>query len=198
MDSKPLKVLMTIVGVLAGIYVARHAVDWFRGEPAVPAEVLTKQWVVQSLGGGELRLEAPWPLNPTPVELPSTISKNVESSSSLSIEKDGLYILAARLKMIAGLPLSLAGAADGTTANLRNVAGTVSVDASKKATTVSGTPAYDVSATIHRQRGDPMTLRGLIVIRGQTMYQVLVIYRADQARGEEAWKKMRNSLELRF
>ena len=43
-----------------------------------------------------------------------------------------------------------------------------------------------------------MTLRGLIVIRGQTMYQVLVIFRADQARGEEAWKKMRNSLELRF
>jgi len=108
MDSKPLKVLMTIVGVLAGIYVARHVVDWFRGEPAVPAEVLTKQWVVQSLGGGELRLEAPWPLNPTPVELPSTISKNVESSSSLSIEKDGLYILAARLKMIAA-PARLRG-----------------------------------------------------------------------------------------
>lgn len=198
MENKPLQALMIIVGVLVGLFGVRYVVSRFREEPEVPAEVLTRQWSPQSLGGGELHFEAPWMLNPTPVELPPEVSKNVETSSSLSIEKDGLYILAARLKMRAGLPLSLAGAADGTTANLRNVAGTAAVSSSKQATTVSGVPAYDVLATIRRQSGKPMALRGTVVIHGQTMYQVLVIYRFDQTRGAEVWTRVRESLALRF
>ena len=37
-----------------------------------------------------------------------------------------------------------------------------------------------------------------VFIRGQSIYQVFVIYRLDQARGEEVWKKMRDSVGLRF
>jgi len=198
MDNKPLKALMIIVGVLVGLLGVRYGVNRFRQEPEVPAEVLTKPWSVQSIGGGELRFEAPWPLNPSPVELPPEVGKNVESSAALSLEKNGLNVMAIRIKMRQGLALSLAGAADGTTANLRNAAGVTSVDSSKQATTVTGLPAYNVSATIHRQTGESMALRGVVFLRGQSIYQVLVIYRLDQARGEEVWKRMRDSVGLRF
>jgi len=198
MDSKPLKALMIIVGVLVGLLGVRYVVNRFRQEPEVSAEVLTKPWSVQSIGGGELRFEAPWLLNPSPVDLPPEIGKNVESTAALSLEKDGLNVMAIRIKIRQGLALNLAGAADGTTANLRTVPGTISVDSSKQATTLSGTPAYDVKATIRQQRKEPMALRGLVVIHGQSIYQVLILYRLDQARGEEVWKKMRSSLELRF
>ncbi|HEY2739270.1 MAG TPA: hypothetical protein VGK45_12765 [Thermoanaerobaculia bacterium] len=198
MDSKPLKALVIIVGVLVGLLGVRYVVSRFRQDPEVPAEVLSKPWSVQSISGGELRFEAPWLLNPSPVDLPPEIGKNVESSAALSLEKDGLNVMAIRIKMRQGLALSLSGAADGTTANLRTAPGTLSVDSSKQATTVSNLPAYNVSATIHQQSGKSMALRGVVMIRGQSIYQVLVIYRLDQTRGEEVWKRMRDSVGLRF
>ncbi len=198
MDSKPLKALMIIVGVLVGLLGVRYVMSRFGQNPEVPAEVLTRPWSVQSIGGGELRFEAPWLLNPSPVDLPPEVGKNIESSAALSLEKDGLNVMAIRIKMRQGLVLNLAGAADGTTANLRNAAGIASVDSSKQPTTVSDLPAYNVSATIHRQNGESMALRGVVIIRGQSIYQVLVIYRRDQARGEEVWKRMRESVGLRF
>jgi len=198
MDSKPLKALMIIVGALVAFFGVRYMMGRFQGDPEVSAEVLTKPWTVQSIGGGELRFEAPWLLNPSPVDLPPEVGKNVESSAALSLEKDGLNVMAIRIKIRPGLALNLAGAADGTTANLRNVAGTAAVSSSKQATTVSGIPAYDVLATIRRQSGKPMALRGTVVIRVQSIYQVLVIYRFDQTRGAEVWTRMRDSLALRF
>jgi len=41
------------------------------------------------------------------------------------------------------------------------------VDSSKQATTVSDLPAYNVSATIRRQNGESMALRGVVTLRGQ-------------------------------
>jgi hypothetical protein len=198
MDSKPLKAVVIIVSVLVGLFGVGYLVNRFRSESGeVPAEVLTRPWIPQSLAGSELHFKAPWLLDPSPVKLPPQISKNVESSSALSLEKDGLYIHIVCLKMVEHLPLSLEGGANGMTSHLGDVSGTMAVGSSRKATTVSGIPAYDVLATIRKGPGKSLALRGTVVIRGQTMYQVILIYRFDQERGVEVWARLRDSLELR-
>ena len=102
------------------------------------------------------------------------------------------------MAFVPGTPTSLEGAANGAINNLKTVPGTTNVAAGKHELMLFNgqTPGFEIDARIERQRGEPLQMRGVVFGNGPELYQILMICRADQARGAAVWERIRSSIHV--
>jgi hypothetical protein len=194
--NKPLKVLVGAAAFLAAFYVVRQAFDWVRREPAVPKEIAGKAWVENRLEGSPIVFEAPWRLQPEPINFPDEVARLLTSSQFLMHEENGLTVSAMRMSFLPGTPMSLEGAAEGTISG-RGTPDTVSVKGSKRASILLGLPAFEVEARMERKRGGPLQMYGVVFYRGLDLYQFQLGGPADQPAALDSWKRLRESIRIR-
>jgi hypothetical protein len=152
--------------------------------------------VGESIGRSGVALETPWHLQGVSVPLPKELSGKVRQWTWIGHEADGLDVLAARVVYAAAQP-SLEGAANGMVKNVEALPGTRSVVPQRRDTTLLGQPAIEVEMRIAREKGPPLLMHGIVVLRGPELIQLLSIARADQPLASEAWARMRNSIRSR-
>lgn len=195
--SKPFRIVVALAAFVVGGYVARLGIDRLRREPSVSKRTVEIAWVAQPLGASGYVFDVPWPLEATSLSFPPEVTSNLESSTVLSHEADGLHVMAMHLRLLPGRQGSLEGAAEGSIANMRSVPGTASVNGGKHPTTVLGLPGFEVEARIERKRGGPLQLRGLVFGQGAELTQLQLIANADQPSAQVAWNRLRDSLRRR-
>ena len=197
MISKPVRFVIAIAAFIAGAYVTREAIDWFRRQPAVSNKVVQQPWVTQAFDSTDYVFDVPWPLQPTSLDFPPAAARAMALSTVLNHEADGLHVMAMHISFLPRVAGNLEGAADGSVNNMRTIPGTISVHGSKHPTTILGQPAFDIEARIERERGGPLQLYGVVFGGGADLYQVQFIAEADQANARASWKRLRGSFRPR-
>jgi hypothetical protein len=191
----PWSLVVSAVACAAAALATQHAIGWLRREACVPKAVIERSWLQQSLAGSQYVFSAPWPLERQLLTLPLEVQKLVTTMETYGHEADGLNIMAMRAVYQDGVALSLEGAADGAIANVRSMPGVASVEGSKAPSSVAGQPAYEVTATVRREHGEPLAMHGIVFNHGNELCQLILTSRADQAIAGQAWEKLRSSIK---
>jgi hypothetical protein len=195
--SLTLKILVAAAAALAGWLVANGAMNRFRREPAVADDLLTRRWVTGAIGQSGVVLDAPFRLEGIAVPFPKEFSGRVSQWTWLGHEADGLHVMTGRVVFAPGLQPNLAGAADGMVRNVEAIPGTRHVEKRRWEKALLGGPAIEVEMRIEREKGEPLTMHGVVVlVRGLELVQLLSIAPADQPLANEAWARMRNSMRI--
>jgi len=185
------------LAVLVGWVAGNSAMSWFRREPAVAKDLLSRPWVTGEIGQSSVMLDTPWPLEGVLVPFPKEFSGKVQQWTWLGREKDGLNVMAGRVLFSRSERPNLEGAADGMVRNIEAMPGTKSVTTTRRETRLLGSPAIELELKIQRKSGEPLLMHGaVIVVRRLELLQLLSIARADQPIATEAWARMRNSLRI--
>jgi hypothetical protein len=150
--------------------------------------------VKDSIGQSGVVLEVPWDLQGFSMPLPKELSGKVSQWTWLGREADGLHVMATRVVYAPGMGTSLDGAADGMVKNVEAIPGTRSMVPRRTQTRLLGHRAIEVDLEVHREKGEPLRMHGIVVLRGQELIQVLSMARADQPLGEEVWVRIRDSI----
>ena len=188
---------MTALAVLVGWVAGNSAMSWFRREPAVAKDLLTRQWVTGEIGQSSVLLDTPWPLEGVAVPFPREFSGKVQQWTWLGREKDGLNVMTGRVLFSRTERPSVEGAADGMVQNIQAMPGTKSVSTTRRETRLLGSPAIELELKIQRKSGDPLLMHGVVIlVRRLELVQLMSIARADQPIATEAWARMRNSLRI--
>jgi hypothetical protein len=197
MEAKPFAVVIAVVAAVAGSMGARSLIDWARREPGVSASVLTQAWSEVAPGGRDLVFESPLVPKPQNLDLPAEVRAQTREVAAAGAEGQGLNLMTMYMALPEGRTGSLKGAADGALSNIRAMPRT-SIAASRQTdTTVAGLPAIDIEATVQREKQDDLKLHAVVVARGAEMWQVLMMHRQDQPKGDEAWQRVRGSMRLK-
>ena len=186
--------LVTGMAVVVGWWVANRTVHLANREPGVSRALLTRPWVENKIGRSGVVLDAPWRLQGIHVPLPKEMSGKVNQWTWIGHEGEGFNVMAARVVYSATIPATLEGAADGMIKNIEGVAGTRSVTPTRTETKLLGHRAIEIGLQIEREKGLPLHMRGLVVLRGQELIQLLAIAREDQELASQVWTRMRDSL----
>lgn len=188
---------MTAVALLVGWVAGNSAMSWFRREPVVARDLLTRHWVAAEIGQSNVMLDTPWPLEGVAVPFPNEFSGKVQQWTWLGREKDGLNVMTGRVVFSRTEQPNLEGAADGMVRNIEAMPGTKSVSTTRRETRLLGSPAIELELRIQRKSGDPLLMHGVVIlVRKLELIQLLSIARADQPIATEAWARMRNSLRI--
>jgi hypothetical protein len=131
------------------------------------------------------------------VPFPKELAGKIQQWTWIGHEADGLSVMAARVVYASAEHLSLEGAADGMVKKIESTPGSRVVSPRRSETTLLGKPAIEVDLRIERERGEPLLMHGIVVLRGSELIQLLSISRADQPRGAQAWARMRDSVRGR-
>lgn len=197
MEAKPLRFVVVIVAAVAGSIGARSAIEWARREPGVAASVLTQPWSEVAPGGKDVVFDAPLVPKPTTLDLPADVRAQTRQVITGSVEDKGLNVLTMYMQLAPGRVGNLEGAADGALSNIKNIPGTSVASSHKTNTTIAGLPAIEIEATVQRGKSDEIKLHGLVLGRGEELFQVLVAHRLDQPRGDEVWQRMRGTVRVK-
>jgi len=193
----PVKVLVTAAAVLVGWMAGNSAMSWFRREPGVAKDLLTRHWVTDEIGQSSVMLDTPWRLEGVSMPFPKEFAGRVQQWTWIGREKDGLNVMAGRIVFSRTERPNLEGAADGMIANIQAMPGTQSVSTRKSEKKLLGSPTIEVEMRIQRKKGDPLLMHGLVChVRQSELVQLYSIARADQPLGTEAWARMRNSMRI--
>lgn len=184
---------MFLVAALGGWWVVRQTFAYFRGQ-RVSSGVLTRPWVTSRIGQSDVQLDAPWPLQGLGVPFPKELSGKVSQWTWIGHEGDGLYVAAARVVYAHNIPTSLEGAADGMVSNIEAMKVTRSVIPKRTNTKLLGHRAIELEVRIVPEKGEPLLMHGIVVLRGQELTQVLSIGQADQPLADQAWVRVRDSV----
>lgn len=188
-----LSLLLILVGAFAVGPPAKHWLEGVLAGESVPQKILETRWETQNLGN--LTFDAPWQLwnGSAKLGLPTESTNGLLSSETLKREGDGLSILAMRATYFVDRQSNLGAAIAGAERSLRESKGVKSARFSYNNTAVGGFPAADLDAMVTNLKGETHRFRGLLVARKESLYQVIVSYRADQPNGEIAWRRLRGS-----
>jgi len=197
LEAKPFTVVVGIVAAVAGSMGARSAIEWARREPAVSASVLAKPWSEVAPGGRDLVFESPLVPRPTALDLPAGVRTQTRQVTAEAVEGEGLNIMTMYMALIAGRTPNLEGAADGALSNIRAMPGASLASSRKTPATIAGLPAIEIEATVQRARADDLKLHAIVLGRGEELFQVLVLHRLDQPKGDEVWERMRASVKVK-
>jgi hypothetical protein len=182
---------------VVGFVVAREAYErasqWLHREPSVSSATVAQPWVEQHLDRSSVAFSAPWAMNSKPASLPPEVVQAVTSATQLEHEEDGIVLGAAHLVMKVGEP-SIDGAVDGALQKIKGLPGTASVASTTRETLVIGRRCVDIDARIERQGGSPLEMHAAIFGDGADLYQLMVVYAADDSNGRRAWERIRSSI----
>jgi hypothetical protein len=191
------KVLVTAAAVLAGWLAGNGAMSWFRREPGVAKNLLSRPWVSGEIGQSSVHLDTPFRLEGVAVPFPKEFAGSVSQWTWLGREEGGIHVMTGRVLFAHGVQPNLEGAADGMVRNVEALPGTKSVATRKWDTKLLGSRAIEVEMRIARLKGDPLLMHGVVVlVRRLELVQLLSIARADQPAATEAWSRMRDSMRI--
>lgn len=163
-------------------------------EPQLSADILTKNWIETPLSES-ISFVSPLPLEKKDLPLDPALQKKVVSQNSMQREQDGLTVLAAHIIYVPGTQVNLQGAADGSLARVRSMAGNQNVTSNKFDTWIIGAKALEFGAKIDRGGNVPLQMHGIVFGENAELYQVIMVCRADQERGDAVWDKLRSSIK---
>jgi hypothetical protein len=191
-----MKNLLGLVAIVVGVFLvgppAKRAVLGMLDRGAVPQSLVEAPWEKQNVGN--VTFDAPWSLPAKNLDFPAEVKNHIDSSETQMREKDGLTIMAMRVTYYPDVQVSLHGAIEGAEKSLRAQPETQSVKFSYDETTVGGYRGAVIDALVTQKKGPQLRCRALVVARKESLYQVLVSYRADQPNGEAAWRRVRGSV----
>ena len=188
------KILVVVTAFGGASLLTREALKRIHKDPSIRTAAVSNPWIHQTLGSAGIEFDSPWPLKPIPLKLPPEVAERVAASTTLSNEGDGMNSLIRHTTFQPNVAVPLEQVADGTLNGLKSVAGTVSVAADKRATTVAGYSALELEAKIERQRGGPLEMRGLVFGEREELYQVEFFAGADQSPTQSAWQRLGSSI----
>lgn len=191
-------VVVTAAAAAAGAVGGRQLVDFGMNavrDRNVQQQLANAEWARRTLG--ELTLDSPIELKPMPDflnRLPQQVKELTVASDlhSTPTEKVEFTIAVTHFEFRPGLPVNLDGAIAGGIGNAAKEAGDPDPKYSNSATEISGLAAR--RGTYHgRPKGTPLWIEGLVVQRGQEMWQVQVISltEATQTTAERVLKSIR-------
>jgi hypothetical protein len=155
--------------------------------------MVVQTWVEQQLDRSSVAFSAPWAMNSKPASLPPEAAQAVTSATQLEHEEDGIMLFAGHQVMKVGEP-SIDGAVDRALQKIKAVPGTASVASTTRETSVIGRRCVDVDARIERQGGSPFEMRAAIFGDGADLYQIMIIYAADDSNGRRVWERVRATI----
>src|SRR5262249_44067607 len=130
----PVKIIVTALAVMVGWIAGNSTMSWFRREPAVSKDLLTRHWVTGEIGQSSVMLDTPWPLEGVHVPFPKEFAGKVQQWTWLGREKDGLNVMTGRVVFSRTERPNLEGAADGLVQNVQAMPGTKSVSTTRRET----------------------------------------------------------------
>jgi hypothetical protein len=194
----PRKLLVGLPIALVCYFVARgitRTASTAMREPGIPDSLVTRPWVEQPIGLSGVSIDVPWHLEGKSVPLPKEI--RVTKWAWIGHEAEGLNVMASRVVYAFGATTSLDGAADGVAEYVRRVPGTKGVTDRRKDTILFGHRAIELELSIDREKGDPVVMHAIVVLRGLELIQVMSIAWKDVPNGVKAWERIRDSARVR-
>jgi hypothetical protein len=163
-------------------------------EPRIPDALVTRPWVEQPIGLSGVAIDVPWHLEGKSVPLPREIK--VTKWAWIGHEAEGLNVMASRVVYAYGTRTSLDGAADGVVEYVRRVPGTRAVTDRRTDTRLFGQRAIELEVRIEREKGDPVVMHAIVVLRGLELIEVMSIAWQELPNGRKAWERIRDSARV--
>lgn len=193
----PRKLLVGLPIALLSFFVARaitRKAATALSEPGIPDALVTRPWVEQPIGLSGVAIDVPWRLEGKSVPLPKEIQ--VTLWAWMGHEAEGLNVMASRVVYAYGTRTSLDGAADGVVEYVRRVPGTKAVRNRRTDTRLFGQRAIELELRIDREKGDPVVMHAIVVLRGLELIQVMSIAWQELPNGRKAWQRIRDSARV--
>ena len=140
------------------------------------------EWTTARIDESALSLSLPGPLTPRAVTLPPESEGSVSRFNVSTYEGDGLHIAVSHAIFKPGVAASVSNAIEGALNNLRQLSGG-SLEETRRPWQVDGRPGFIVDLRMHGGRED-LVGHSLFLTEGAELWQVLILYKPEQAAGE--------------
>ncbi len=142
----------------------------------------SREWTTVRIDESALSLSLPGPLTPRAVTLPPESEGSVSRFNVSTYEGDGLHIAVSHAIFKPGVAASVSNAIEGALNNLRQLSGG-SLEETRRPRQVDGRPGFIVDLRMHGGRED-LVGHSLFLTEGAELWQVLILYKPEQAAGE--------------
>jgi Tfp pilus assembly protein PilP len=136
-------------------------------------------WKRYQLGSSDLYLDCPGALAPTNVSLPYEARMMYDKFESYGYSRSGDFEMAAAAGVAKGIyKTDLNASYQGAVTNASQTPGVSEFKAEKSSTIISGREALLMTGTL-KYYGTPGTAKGLIIVEGQKIWIVFIVYKTN-------------------